>query len=976
MTENELKVAIADLKVIATRFDSSLNTCAAWLDALEREVSDTTDLRAEFYAWMVDVAGKSPKTAKDTSRVYVPSISDDLKDPTIHIWHGLREALYGTRATKSVYDLRSVAELRLYYTGIEKVLGKTFDSADFDADRYQKCWDWAHNPANHNSISAGWNLFTRFMTWRDSIRNSTEVKTLIDSGVRFWTYAPGAQASYWDDVREDNVIALSYKEVGDFSKLGDKDAIVSAFQKVAGDDASHKNSARAVIDFRDVMKPGDYVFAKKGMSEFLGVGRVIGNYFYDDTHPECPNRRAIEWLKVESRQIEDKADRKTLTNITPWPDFVEQLWRAYGLDKAKLQADGNQLIKVVDRLICALELFKRLRSECGPNGWTSYDAWAKEARAEFTKADAGMFVAAGFDYAEFMRKFVYNTRVSNSYFKDHTDADKNEVGNFISQNRTSPHAASWYIDKVNLPQVKGFGPGVALNFMMKVRPEEFATFSPMLDEMLVTTGVLKTQPDTTLTPANYEASKAAQGQVLAKMRELKIGKAADDDSAADYLTVNEFAWWLSDEKNKNLVKEKVMCAQLKPVNSKDSLVKGKKKLDEAFAGDALLKRLAAALRTKPFAILAGHSGTGKSQLVRRLAYMTCNNQKLIDEGKGKTAPGNYCMVQVKPNWHDSTDLLGYYSDLGTRHFVNTAFVQFLCKAYAYPETPFFLCLDEMNLAPVEQYFAEYLSAVESLEKKGNDWVSDSLIEIVKTGEKDENGNAKVDEQILGQIMAGAQSTEAADWIRKHGLTIPKNLFVVGTVNMDETTCQFSRKVLDRAMTLLMNDVKFAEMGKSVDPSKEELLDEAGIAFFMHGGRRGRVGTAEAELLDKLNKPLENTPFVVAYRFANEYALYEEALANLGGVEPLADGETEQAKIDDYWKKVSECAADALDQVVLMKLLPRIHGMKEVVKGIFEGRKVEGKDIPGLKEEVKPDGLSYGMMASILKRADEYLTFWP
>ena len=356
--------------------------------------------------------------------------------------------------------------------------------------------------------------------------------------------------------------------------------------------------------------------------------------------------------------------------------------------------------------------------------------------------------------------------------------------------------------------------------------------------------------------------------------------------------------------------------------------------------------------------------------------MTCNNQKLVDEGKDKTAPGNYCMVQVKPNWHDSTDLLGYYSDLGTRHFVNTAFVQFLCKAYAYPETPFFLCLDEMNLAPVEQYFAEYLSAVESLEKKGPDWVSDSLVEVVKTGEKDENGNAKVDEEILGQIIAGAQSTEAADWIRKHGLTIPKNLFVVGTVNMDETTCQFSRKVLDRAMTLLMNEVKFADMGKTVDPSKEQLLDDAGLAFFMQGGRRGHVDTTEAGLLDHLNKPLVNTPFVVAYRFANEYALYEEALANLGGLAQLGESETDESKIAEYWKKVSEHAEEALDHVVLMKLLPRIHGMKDVVKGIFEGRKIDEKDIPGLRDEVKADGLSAGMMTEILNRGDEYLTFWP
>ena len=60
----------------------------------------------------------------------------------------------------------------------------------------------------------------------------------------------------------------------------------------------------------------------------------------------------------------------------------------------------------------------------------------------------------------------------------------------------------------------------------------------------------------------------------------------------------------------------------------------------------------------------------------------------------------------------------------------------------------------------------------------------------------------------------------------------------------------------------------------------------------------------------------------------------------------------------------------------MKLLPRIHGMKDVVKGIFEGRKIAEKDTPGLKDEVKADGLSAGIMTEILNRGDEYLTFWP
>ena len=218
-------------------------------------------------------------------------------------------------------------------------------------------------------------------------------------------------------------------------------------------------------------------------------------------------------------------------------------------------------------------------------------------------------------------------------------------------------------------------------------------------------------------------------------------------------------------------------------------------------------------------------------------------------------------------------------------------------------------------------------------------------------------------------MKGAASTEAAAWIQAHGLTIPKNLFVVGTVNMDETTCQFSRKVLDRAMTLLMVDAKFGTMSTGKKPSEEELLDDDGVKFFREGDVRGDVGSTEAALLDGVNDSLKNTAFVIAYRFANEYALYEAAWAKLKGVDLSTASEEDRKKL----------AEEALDHVVLMKLLPRIHGERRIVEGIFNGRKGKGaesgKDLPGLKDKVS-GGLSAKMMDDILARSDEYLTFWP
>lgn len=130
-----------------------------------------------------------------------------------------------------------------------------------------------------------------------------------------------------------------------------------------------------------------------------------------------------------------------------------------------------------------------------------------------------------------------------------------------------------------------------------------------------------------------------------------------------------------------------------------------------------------ALRTKPFLLLAGISGTGKSRIVRELARASVTEQlqrqydpKSVENGFHRSKlhkPANFELIQVKPNWHNSLEVVGYKSNIGGAHYEFTPFVEFVSKAWQHSETPFFLCLDEMNLAPVEQYFAEFLSAIES-----------------------------------------------------------------------------------------------------------------------------------------------------------------------------------------------------------------------------------------------------------------------
>ena len=113
--------------------------------------------------------------------------------------------------------------------------------------------------------------------------------------------------------------------------------------------------------------------------------------------------------------------------------------------------------------------------------------------------------------------------------------------------------------------------------------------------------------------------------------------------------------------------------------------------------------------------------------MRTLAFQFNNME--ADRANQIKPPSNFQLIKVRPNWHDSSDLLGYeWRISGKERYVVTDFMRFIVKSAQYPKTPFFLCLDEINLAPVEQYFAEYLSVLETRELKENGSITtDALI---------------------------------------------------------------------------------------------------------------------------------------------------------------------------------------------------------------------------------------------------------
>ncbi len=314
---------------------------------------------------------------------------------------------------------------------------------------------------------------------------------------------------------------------------------------------------------------------------------------------------------------------------------------------------------------------------------------------------------------------------------------------------------------------------------------------------------------------------------------------------------------------------------------------------------------------KPFILLAGISGTGKTRFVAEQAKESAAAYGLED---GE----NFCLVPVRPDWHEPSDLLGYVSRIGTEQYVPTNFLRFMVRAWeevfakggnlngvGSGACPFWLCLDEMNLAPVEQYFADYLSILETREWRGVHYTSKPLLS---------------DNLALVRIALGGKEEDPVwnAFEENNGIPLPPNLIVAGTVNMDETTHGFSRKVIDRALTLDFQEFfpneydRFFE-GQAVPKTftflHQTRVEKEQLNAFTAGGEE----MTSLIFLKKVNEVLTGTPFELGYRALNELFLAEVCFAPEGP-------EAFQALWDDF---------------LMQKVLPRIEGDAAKLKHIHD-----------------------------------------
>ncbi len=288
--------------------------------------------------------------------------------------------------------------------------------------------------------------------------------------------------------------------------------------------------------------------------------------------------------------------------------------------------------------------------------------------------------------------------------------------------------------------------------------------------------------------------------------------------------------------------------------------------------EKMITRFVASLCTKPFVICSGLSGSGKTKLAQAFAQWICESDN------------QYKIIPVGADWTNREPLLGYPNAIETEKYVvpENGALELIINAIENPAKPYFLILDEMNLSHVERYFADFLSAMESGEP------------------------------------VFLHTIEHNDLTIPQKIKLPKNLFIIGTVNIDETTYMFSPKVLDRANTIefRLNEADLENYFASIVDLDMIVLEKEGISM---AANFVEIATDEAPKdFDTLKvdlllffTELKKTGAEFGYRTASEIGRLIQKLEGLG-----------------------ETGTDLLDIAIMQKLLPKLHGSRSKLSKVL------------------------------------------
>lgn len=256
-----------------------------------------------------------------------------------------------------------------------------------------------------------------------------------------------------------------------------------------------------------------------------------------------------------------------------------------------------------------------------------------------------------------------------------------------------------------------------------------------------------------------------------------------------------------------------------------------------------------ALKSSRLTVLAGMSGTGKSQLVRLYA-------------KALGASAVLKSIAVRPSWTDDADILGYL-DMRAMAYrpADSGLVDTLIEAAKNPDKCYIVCFDEMNLSRVEHYFSQFISILERP-------AGERTLELY---------NAALEEQVRAASTTGENAPGSAEAFYPAHITIGDNVRFVGTVNIDESTFDFSDKLLDRATILRLHPLTLKELAAMLEsaPAMPTLAPYSLLEFCEPCGRELELAATEIALLDELSARLTEARagLGVGFRIARQIASY-------------------------------------------------------------------------------------------------------
>jgi len=643
------------------------------------------------------------------------------------------------------------------------------------------------------------------LIWAHYRKDLDDVITVQNEKVKYWLYAPGANADMWEEFYSLGIMGLGWDELGNLEQYPDKVSLVKELQEIYNTSSTYKNDANANYEFKDLISIGDIIIVKKGRSELLGYGIITSDYFYDESRSIFKSCRKIEWKKKGVWKTDHSLALKTLTEITKYSGYAEKLlYLIDGKNTGTLidfYEQINKFIKQAQTNDLKTSSNNYLQSYLGLDvkisfgqGTASKIPWISFLRNGQTTSN-GIYPVYLYFKSENLLILAYGVSVTNS---------PENIWNL-----SGPLSISDYYSENHLGGPSNYGNSYIYKVYNVNKLPDASIMNKELNDLLTYYNDLDFSDNQSITSINMQF---------------------------DYNVFNNI--------------------------SKDAGL---------IFSALLIKRFIASLCTKPFLICSGLSGSGKTKLAQAFAQWIS-----ADESQ-------YAIVPVGADWTNREPLLGYTNALNKEEYVSpeNGVLDLMIRAKQNIENkeeatkPYFLILDEMNLSHVERYFADFLSTMESGDKIPLHKIKDELLDIPPS------------------------------------INLPKNLFIIGTVNIDETTYMFSPKVLDRA-----NTIEF----RLTESDLEDFIT-SDIKLDMELLKAQGANMSESFMSIALQESDKNLKPV-----ADDLKLFFSELKKSGAEFGFRTA-GEIGRLMYMLKELDETGDNLLDIAIMQKLLPKLHGSR-------------------------------------------------